>query len=56
MAQCRTELGLSASGWRSSGSYDGGWLVCRSDSGVIASVVLTVVGPGTVAVALAVRR
>jgi hypothetical protein len=55
IARCRTELGLPASGWRRTGSYDGGWEVSQSDCAVIASVVLTVVGPGTVAVALAVR-
>jgi enediyne polyketide synthase len=55
ITRCRTELGLSASGWRRTGSYDGGWEVSGSDCAVIASVVLTVVGPGTVAVALAVR-
>jgi hypothetical protein len=56
MTRCRTELGLPSSGWRRTGTYDGGWVVCESDRAVIASVVLTVVGPGTVAVALAVRR
>jgi enediyne polyketide synthase len=56
MTRCGTELGLSSSGWRRTGRYDGGWEVCQSDRAVIASVVLAVVGPGTVAVALAVPR
>jgi enediyne polyketide synthase len=56
MTRCVTELGLPPSGWRRTGAYDGGWLVYQSDRSVLASVVLTVAGPGTIAVALGVRR